>query len=122
MAEENFQGVWGSIWLKKFDLAVGSLSTGNSLDHTLYEEKFFAKYDIRLKDMEAASLAWLCRELGVKFISIKAITDIVSNRDGVATNSSSAKQFERNFNEACLSLASFLQTLFYENKEALNAL
>ncbi len=87
---------------EKLQLKKGVISTGNSLDYTSKELDFFIKEDVSLKDMEAASIAWICKEINKPFIAIKSITDIV---DGEIE---SAVEFEKNFTMAVENLTTKL--------------
>ena len=52
----------------------------------------------RLKEMEAAAVAWVCQSLGAPFVALKAITDIV---DGEAATRA---EFESNLHTASAAL------------------
>lgn len=54
----------------------GVVTTGGSLDETDQDIAAMAELDARAKDMEAASVGWLCELLGVPFVAMKAITDL----------------------------------------------
>lgn len=58
------------------DAVPGVVTTGGSLDATAEDEAIMASLDARAKDMEAASVAWVCEHLGVPFVALKAITDL----------------------------------------------
>ena len=51
-----------------------------------------------VKEMEAASVAWVCKQLGLPFAALKAVTDIV---DGPKAT---REEFESNLGEAALAL------------------
>ncbi len=56
---------------------MGVISTGNSLDYTEKDLEIMREYSGVVKDMEAASIAWVAEQFKVSFLAIKAITDIV---------------------------------------------
>ncbi len=85
---------------EKLHLKKGIISTGNSLDYTSSELNFFKNNNVSLKDMEAATIAWICEEIEKPFIAIKSVTDIV---DGEVE---SALEFEKNFELAVKNLTS----------------
>lgn len=90
---------------KSLNLKKGILSTGNSLDYTRSEWKIMQDFNVSLKDMEGAAIAWVCRKHHQPYIAIKAITDIV---DGdIATEVA----FERNLKLACSNLAGKVKQL-----------
>jgi len=87
---------------EKLQLKKGIISTGNSLDYTSSELEFFKNNNVSLKDMEAATIAWICEEIEKPFVAIKSVTDIVDS------NIESALEFEKNFEIAVKNLTSKL--------------
>jgi len=58
-------------------LKVGVISTSDSLDCTPMDLELMRSEGAAVKEMEAAAVAWVCQTLGVPFVALKAITDIV---------------------------------------------
>lgn len=54
----------------------GVVTTGGSLDETPEDARIMAELDARAKEMEAASVAWVCETLHVPFVALKTITDL----------------------------------------------
>jgi nucleoside phosphorylase len=54
----------------------GVVTTGGSLDETAEDITMMEQLDARAKEMEAASVAWVCETSGVPFVALKAITDL----------------------------------------------
>ncbi len=57
----------------------GIISTGDSFAPTAEERVFFERERVTCKEMEAASLAGLSRDLGIRFLAVKAVTDLVDH-------------------------------------------
>ena len=55
----------------------GVVSTGNSLDHTQVDLLVMRKNRGLIKDMEAASHAFVAQMHGIPFVAVKAITDLI---------------------------------------------
>jgi 5'-methylthioadenosine nucleosidase len=64
---------------RKLNLKQGIISTGNSLDFVDKDLQLMKASQAVLKDMEAASIAWVCKIVNKPFIAIKSVTDIVDN-------------------------------------------
>lgn len=62
---------------KDLNLRTGVVSTGNSLDFTQKDQEVMQSYKGVVKDMEAASIAWVSELHRIPFLAVKAITDIV---------------------------------------------
>lgn len=75
-------------------LKVGVVSTSDSLDSSELDLELMRGEGAAVKEMEAASVAWVCQTLSVPFIALKAITDIVDGEH--ATRS----EFEANLHMA----------------------
>lgn len=58
----------------------GTCSTGSSLDTTAQEMAFFEAESVTCKDMEAAAILRVARDLETPFIALKAVTDLVDHR------------------------------------------
>ncbi len=61
----------------RLGLREGAISTSDSLDATAECHARMDAHDAHAKEMEAASIAWVCSLLGVPFLALKAITDLV---------------------------------------------
>jgi 5'-methylthioadenosine nucleosidase len=55
----------------------GVVSTGNSLDYTDQCMMIMNEHGAVVKEMEAAAVAEVCRDHGIPFTAVKAVTDIV---------------------------------------------
>ena len=80
----------------------GVVSTGGSLDETAEDIALMAELDARAKEMEAASVAWVCEVLGVPFVALKTITDLAD------VPHPAADQFLANLHTASASLTEHL--------------
>ncbi len=76
---------------KKLGLKAGVVSTGDSLDCTADDLKRLIELEASVKEMEAASIAWVCERHRVPLMLVKAITDLVDHHE--ATES----QFLKNY-------------------------
>lgn len=76
-------------------LREGAISTSDSLDATVECHRLMDRHETQAKEMEAAAIAWVASMLGVPFIALKAITDLVDG--GVATET----EFLHNLQYAC---------------------
>lgn len=65
-------------------LKTGVISTGNALDYTDVCLTHLDRFDAVAKEMEAAGIAWVAMHLGVPFLALKAITDIVDGEEPTA--------------------------------------
>ena len=79
-------------------LKLGVVSTSDSLDATPLDLQLMAGEGASVKEMEAAAVAWTCQQLGVPFVALKSITDLVDG--GHATRG----EFESNLATAAASL------------------
>jgi 5'-methylthioadenosine nucleosidase len=77
----------------------GVVASGNSLDASERDREFFDRHEVIAKEMEAASLAWVCGLFGVPFYALKAITDLVDHP------AATAEQFLANLRVASENLA-----------------
>jgi len=84
------------------DAELGVVTTGGSLDETSEDIAIMAALDARAKEMEAASVAWVCETLQVPFVALKTITDLA---DAHAT---AADQFLENLHTASAQLTEHL--------------
>ncbi|MFO0962944.1 MAG: hypothetical protein U0625_08570 [Phycisphaerales bacterium] len=83
----------------------GVLSTGNSLTFTPQEAEFFETEGVVLKEMEACAIAQVCGQLGVPFVAIKGVTDLVDHPEPVQ------EAFARNLRTVSALLAERVETL-----------
>ena len=79
-------------------LKVGVISTSDSLDSSNIDLELMRSEGAAVKEMEAASVAWVCQTLSVPFVALKAITDIV---DGAHAT---RDEFESNLHMASAAL------------------
>ncbi|CAM9318202.1 unnamed protein product [Laminaria digitata] len=63
--------------LKELGFKHGAVTTGNSFDHTPTDDAIMAEHDARVKDMEAAAVAWACELHSTPFFCVKVVTDLV---------------------------------------------
>eukprot|EP00656_Telonema_subtile_P019758 TRINITY_DN20964_c0_g1_i1.p1 TRINITY_DN20964_c0_g1~~TRINITY_DN20964_c0_g1_i1.p1 ORF type:complete len:259 (-),score=40.90 TRINITY_DN20964_c0_g1_i1:259-1035(-) len=64
----------------KLSLKQGVVSTSDSLDCSPVDLELMASEGAAVKEMEAASIAWVCLQASVPFVAVKSITDIVRPR------------------------------------------
>lgn len=62
---------------KDLKLKIGCCSSGNSLDWHDMDMKLMLEHEAAVKEMEAASVAWVSSMFGTPLMCVKAITDIV---------------------------------------------
>jgi len=60
-------------------LRMGVVSSGDGLDCSQEDAAYIAKNRGTLKEMEAASVGWVCHRYGVDFLPIKVVTDFVDH-------------------------------------------
>ena len=73
---------------------LGAVSSGNALDAPDSDLERMDSYKAVAKDMEAASVAWVCEKFNVPFTALKVLTDLVDSDE------STAEQFVDNFETA----------------------
>ena len=83
----------------------GVVSTGDSFTPCAEELAFFQRESVNAKDMEAAGVARLARDLGLPFLAVKAITDLVDDPEP------EQEAFVRNLRGVSAGLQSRLMTL-----------
>lgn len=66
-------------------LKQGVVSTSDSLDASPTDLELMRGEGTAVKEMEAAAVAWVCQALGVAFVALKAITDIVDGAHATRT-------------------------------------
>lgn len=86
-------------------LKAGVVTTGNSLGASEEDLALFAESGAAVKDMEAASLAYVASLFGTPLLAVKAVTDIV---DG---ERSTAEEFAENLAAAAAALQRALPRL-----------
>ena len=84
------------------DAEPGVVTTGGSLDETAEDIEAMSHLDARAKEMEAASVAWVCETLGVPFVALKTITDLAD------VDRPTADQFIENLHTASAQLTEHL--------------
>ncbi len=93
----------------KYGLKRGVVSTGDSLDCTPEDLRRMTELDASVKEMEAASIAWVCERHGVPLVLVKAITDLVDCHE------TTESQFLKNYPVAVARLATVLnQVVSYD--------
>ena len=60
---------------------------------TAEEEAFFRAENVSCKEMEAAAIAGLSRDLGIPFLAVKAVTDLIDHPEP------EAEAFQRNLRQ-----------------------
>jgi 5'-methylthioadenosine nucleosidase len=80
-------------------LALGVVSTGDSLDCTATDLERMTAHGAAVKEMEAAAIGWVCEFYGKPLVLLKAITDLVDHQEETAA------QFSRNYAVAVSRLA-----------------
>jgi nucleoside phosphorylase len=93
-------------------LKLGRFTTGDSLDLCDADAAAIESSGAAVKDMEAAAVAWVAHLLGVPFLGVKAITDLV---DGPHPT---ADQFVLNLDRAVAELADALPRILMELQKA----
>ena len=87
-----------STMASKLGYKTGVCTTGNSLDWVEKDDEIMKSNDASVKDMEAASIAWVAKMHNVPYLGVKVITDIVDG--GVPTQD----EFMENLHSAAKSL------------------
>ena len=64
-------------------LKTGIVTTSNSLDETDDDRLMISASGAAVKDMEAAAVAYVCEQMSVPFMALKAITDLVDHPEPV---------------------------------------
>ena len=65
--------------LEGLEASLGVVSTGDSFAPSTEEEAIYLAENVACKEMEAAAIATLCRDLDIPFLAIKAVTDLVDH-------------------------------------------
>lgn len=83
----------------------GTCTTGNSLDYTERDAEIMKDNDASVKDMEAAAIAWVAKTVGVPYLGVKVVTDIVdgehpAQEEFLANLASAAKSLQSNLPKA----------------------
>jgi 5'-methylthioadenosine nucleosidase len=63
--------------IKDLGLKSGVVSSGNSLDHCPDDDKIMEEVNAAVKEMEVASIAYVCEHASVPLLALKVVTDIV---------------------------------------------
>jgi nucleoside phosphorylase len=87
---------------KSLDLKTGVVTTSNSLDENDDDRVMIEASGACVKDMEAAAVAYVCEQMGVAMMAVKAITDLVDH------HTATADQFTANLKMATTRLADTL--------------
>ena len=87
---------------RSLGLKVGVVTSSNSLDENDDDRRMIAASGACVKDMEAAAVGYVCEQMSVPFMAVKAITDLVDN------HTPTAEQFTANLKLASGRLADSL--------------
>ena len=71
----------------------GIVTTSDSLDVDGRDLELMTGEGAVVKEMEAAAVAWVCKQLGCPFVAIKAVTDIVDGEEATR------EEFESNLGQ-----------------------
>lgn len=93
----------------RLGLREGAISTSDSLDATTECHTRMDEHETHAKEMEAAAVAWVCSKLGVPFVAMKAITDLVDG--GQATEAEFLANLQHASDRLCDRVLAFLQLL-----------
>lgn len=80
-------------------LKTGIVSTGSSLDYTDKDLELIKSYGGVVKEMEAASIAWVADLYKIPFFAVKSITDLVDN------STPTEEEYLRNLTSASIALS-----------------
>jgi 5'-methylthioadenosine nucleosidase len=72
----NHQAHFPENLIKAHGYKSGIVTTSNSLDHTEMDDIIMEENQASVKEMEAASIAWVVEQFQVPFFAVKVITDI----------------------------------------------
>lgn len=76
---------------QKLSLKTGIITSGNSFDYNIDDLQIMKEFGASMKDMEAASMAWVANLMNTPLIILKGITDhVISEVD-------SEQEFQENF-------------------------
>ena len=89
----------------RLGLKCGVVSTGDSLDCTTEDLARMQALESSVKEMEAASIAWVCEHRRIPLVLVKAITDLVDHPASVT------EQFTANYALAVHRLAEVLRAV-----------
>ncbi len=104
----SYPGVDARAMAAALGLQVGVITTGNSLDESDADRVMIERVDGRVKEMEAAAVAWAAGLHGVPVLGLKVITDLVDH------HTATAEQFVANMNMARVRLTdAFVAVLDY---------
>ena len=85
----------------------GVISTGDSFAPTSEEAVFFDIEGVACKEMEAGSIAGMARDLGIPFLAVKAVTDLVDHPEP------GHDAFQRNLQRVSLKLTEQVSDLIH---------
>ena len=96
-----------SLMLRSLGASAGVVSTGDSFSPTSEEGAFFAAENVTCKEMEATAIAGLSRDLGIPFLAVKAVTDLVDHPEP------GHDAFQRNLQRVSLKLTERMSDFIY---------
>lgn len=88
--------------VRSLGLKSGVVTTSNSLDENDDDRRMIEASGACVKDMEAAAVGYVCEQMSVPFMAVKAITDLVDH------HTATAEQFTANLKMATSRLAEVL--------------
>ena len=88
--------------VRSLGLKSGVVTTSNSLDENDDDRRMIEASGACVKDMEAAAVGYVCEQMSVPFMAVKAITDLVDH------HTATAEQFTANLKMATTRLAEVL--------------
>jgi nucleoside phosphorylase len=95
-------------WIEKYNFKEGNVSTGNALDFVEEDLNRLHSFPAHVKEMEAACIAELCREVDVPLTVIKSVTDLV---DGGRVT---AEEFMENLHLSSKNLSTKVLSVLHE--------
>lgn len=93
---------------ERLGLKVGTVTTSNALDESRSDAQVIERLGGKVKDMEAAAVAYVCELVAIPVMAVKAITDHVDSP--VATS----EQFVANLDLACSRLTTAVVAVLLE--------
>lgn len=90
----GYQAIDVSQMAKDLKLKQGTFSSGDSLYHSCETQKNFDAHGAVIKEMEAASVAWVAQMFKIPFFGIKVISDLID------TDLPAGEQFLKHFDRA----------------------
>jgi 5'-methylthioadenosine nucleosidase len=96
--------IWARELLKRLGLKKGHVCSSDSFDLDQTDQQVIQKHRCVVKEMEAASVAWVSLLMKKPMFAIKGITDTVGSKDGYG-------QYLKDFKHVTQKLSEKLQSL-----------